>query len=98
MNKKGFYEKYTLDIMPVFDEDGENTALFFKAVNENSEMYSSKMSNRINNKLGVVKFDECREIINGYINAYRDVPDIVHEILLINIDNYETLKESYTEE
>ena len=22
MNKKGFYEKYTLDIMPVFDEDG----------------------------------------------------------------------------
>lgn len=98
MNKKGFYEKYTLDIMPVFDEDGENTALFFKAVNENSEMYSSKMSNRINNKLGVVKFDECREIINGYINAYRDVPGIVHEILLINIDNYETLKEAYTEE
>lgn len=98
MNKKGFYEKYALDIMPVFDEDGENTALFFKAVNENSEIYSSKISNKIKNKLGVVKFDECREMINSYINAYRDVPGLVHEILLINIDNYDTLKEAYTEE
>lgn len=96
MNAKGFYENYDMTFMPIFNKNKEMTSVFIKAVNLKVRGNVFKSAERIKDHTGLVKFDECREFINSYIEAGKDISATINSMILLNIDNYETIKNAYS--
>lgn len=98
MNTKGFYENYDMTFMPIFNQEKELISVFVKAINIRVKGQVFKSAERIKDSSGLVKFDDCREFINSYIEAGKDISATINSMILLNIDNYETLKNAYSKD